>query len=88
MPIAARMARRSRLLTLILSRSRLAASPSAFAGQRIGERQRCARGLAADDDDAVGLAGVEVAFGQRLERGDEAVVAGGGDGRDRLLRSR
>ena len=61
------MARRSRLLTLIFSSSRLGASPSALAGQRIGEGERAARPCG-DDDGAVGLADVEVALAERLER--------------------
>ena len=61
---------RSLLLTLIFSTC-VAWRLAGVAGERVGQREAVA-GLLGDEDDAVGLAHVEIAGGERLENGSRA----------------
>ena len=76
-PSASRMTRRSVLLTLILVRSALAASAGFFAAQRV-EQFDAVAAFVADEDRGIGLADVEIAFGQCGERTFDQRVASGG----------
>ena len=83
-PTAASMRPRSRLLTRTRSSSASVPRAGRLAGDRLGERELVAVGLA-DDHDVVGLADIELACRQRLEDGRGARFAGGDQLADRLL---
>ena len=73
-PTAASMMPRSRLLTRTRSSSASDAAAGRLAGDRLGQRELVAVGLA-DEHEIVGLADIELARGQRLENGGGAGVA-------------